>query len=1321
MLVLVLALTVGVGAQDTESGASEDIFDFKGYSLSPFGSDFCLGFTVNREAKDAYEAELGRAVDIGIVFASYDNLNGRAPLDENGEPITLEQGKVISLLLNDFEYTNYDFKLTDITEDLYSHKFIISAYLYNGEKVFYYQDNGKSESVSGVSYTEVLDILHEHTFVNVVSDSYIRTEATCTDNATYYKSCSDCGDASPDEWFEAESSSFGHRASTLAGKDATCTESGLTQGSCCSVCGTVLLEQSEIPATGHSYEAVLSKSTAPTLSASGKKVTTCTACSDTVTETVSKLTASKVTKDQIYSVTTGEFNPAAANVWKVFDGTTATSDLWSAGNDWFGNVGDVLTITLDQEMYLSSLYVYVGGNYTFAKVTTKNAKGAITGTNSVCADVNPYGGDGGKVTVLSGKNILVYTIEIEITSLKWESAKTFKLSEVELYAADIDLSFDHTHVYRDFVEQTVAPTCYTEGNATYACYCGKETTVAVPTLEHSYDTLSSVQEATCSENGREIYSCVCGDTSEVVLYAKGHVYERFVSYSTEPTIAKTGVSLYQCIGCDLREERVAPMLPLEAINYLRVAKMDGTTVTFKFNIISDPVYYEVRYSTSEITSANYASASILESTAYGNGEITVEINLNASLDNCYYVAVRPYIGENVGEIYTLRVGGNKLIPIDYSDSRVYHGETLSSFQKLFDEQSDDYRTGGLTPSSVLSRIFTDSSDTLLYGMSLSPIVDLEYMHYVSDVYVYFASSGKTVKVRWAKTPVDFMAGDEKWEGSYEFTAQTGWNQISISQDARFIQIIFEDGYAPSEMLIYGYQNGEGDKITLAEKDGPTISEMMGMCGFVAGGSGNTPVDSVICSTVLREYHNFGWSYDLNSYMTRPSFFQGSWMCNFDIQYRDYSAAGINVIPCIQWNLVNVNVSNKVDENKLPVVENNAFVRADFFDRFDPHTYFMYSDSMFALAARYGSNNSQELADIAAQRTKDTTQVVGLNYIRWIELGNEPDGSWNGVHNYYSAYQYAALLSAGYDGHCSTMVSSVLSDGYHFGAKNADPNIGVAMAGISAADCNYINAMSYWMMANRADGQVAYDAFNVHHYMTKQIEIGNNKFYVGVSPEEGQLKEVMAKFVELRNKYYIDKEVWITEFGWDTNQSYDTSTSSHAYGDYTGRQVQAMWLTRSYLLLSSIGVDKATMYMCEDAGVEEESVGKYGTCGVIAYEKDENGNTVEVKKDSYYYIYTLKNTLGDYSFKREIAAYDENVLIYEYENAEGKTAYAVWCKTSDGTTSRNYQLKIDSKTATATLVEAVYGDIDGVQTSLTSDNIGYVTINVTENPVYVLVD
>lgn len=43
-----------------------------------------------------------------------------------------------------------------------------------------------------------------------------------------------------------------HTPETVPGKAATCTETGLTEGSKCSVCGIILTAQSAIPAKGHS-------------------------------------------------------------------------------------------------------------------------------------------------------------------------------------------------------------------------------------------------------------------------------------------------------------------------------------------------------------------------------------------------------------------------------------------------------------------------------------------------------------------------------------------------------------------------------------------------------------------------------------------------------------------------------------------------------------------------------------------------------------------------------------------------------------------------------------------------------------------------------------------------------------------------------------------------------------------------------------------------------------------------------------------------------------------------------------------------------------
>ena len=70
---------------------------------------------------------------------------------------------------------------------------------------------------------------------------HVFADATCEAP----KTCTICG--------VTEGEALGHTEEILMGKDATCTEAGLTDGKKCSVCGTVLAEQTEIPA-GHTLE-----------------------------------------------------------------------------------------------------------------------------------------------------------------------------------------------------------------------------------------------------------------------------------------------------------------------------------------------------------------------------------------------------------------------------------------------------------------------------------------------------------------------------------------------------------------------------------------------------------------------------------------------------------------------------------------------------------------------------------------------------------------------------------------------------------------------------------------------------------------------------------------------------------------------------------------------------------------------------------------------------------------------------------------------------------------------------------------------------------
>ena len=89
--------------------------------------------------------------------------------------------------------------------------------------------------------------LAEHTEVTIPGKAATCTETGLTDGTK----CSVCG-----EILEAQKEipAKGHTDVTIPGKAATCTETGLTDGTKCSVCGEILVAQKEIPAKGHNYE-----------------------------------------------------------------------------------------------------------------------------------------------------------------------------------------------------------------------------------------------------------------------------------------------------------------------------------------------------------------------------------------------------------------------------------------------------------------------------------------------------------------------------------------------------------------------------------------------------------------------------------------------------------------------------------------------------------------------------------------------------------------------------------------------------------------------------------------------------------------------------------------------------------------------------------------------------------------------------------------------------------------------------------------------------------------------------------------------------------
>ena len=111
------------------------------------------------------------------------------------------------------------------------------------------------------------------------------------------------------------------------------------------------------------------------------------------------------------------------------------------------------------------------------------------------------------------------------------------------------------------------------------------------------------------------------------------------------------------------------------------------------------------------------------------------------------------------------------------------------------------------------------------------------------------------------------------------------------------------------------------------------------------------------------------------------------------------------------------------------------------------------------------------------------------------------------------------------------------------------------------------------------------------------------------------------------------------------------------------------------------------------------------------------------KPGYYYMRTLLNTLRDYTFRRELKSGNDDVWVYQYSNADHDEAYALWCPTSNMTKVDGYKLYVGTDYESVTLVEsdAENAKPEGKTTELTVDANGFVSVNVSENPVYVVVN
>ncbi|WP_188558560.1 T9SS type A sorting domain-containing protein [Hymenobacter glacieicola] len=432
-----------------------------------------------------------------------------------------------------------------------------------------------------------------------------------------------------------------------------------------------------------------------------------------------------------------------------------------------------------------------------------------------------------------------------------------------------------------------------------------------------------------------------------------------------------------------------------------------------------------------------------------------------------------------------------------------------------------------------------------------------------------------------------------------------------------------------------------------------------------------------------------------SYTFNPTH-SGGW--NYDAMYQRLKAEGIEVLACIKtlpgW-LLNTWPADQRDHENVPVRGG-----ADFGN---PASYREQARMGFQFAARYGRNTGLSRSLVTVNTTPrwpgdGINEVkIGLNLITYMECDNERDKWWKGAKAYQTPAQYAANLSAFYDGHKNTMGAGI-------GVKNADPTMQVVMAGLAKPDPEYVKGMVEWCRQNRGyrpDGSVnlCWDVINYHNYSNDAGTSQGGNSTRGAAPEVSDAAPVARSFVQMARQHCGNMPVWITETGFDTNQG--SPFKAIAIGGRSVQETQADWILRTALLYPRYGVERVFFYQLYDDNPGSST--QFATMGLL--------NADRTPRLATQYLRQTNQLLGEYTFKETL---NTDPVVDRYE-LNGQQAYALVVPDEKGRTVQ-YTLNL----GTAAYAD-VYRPTSGSALAVQRINLtnGQLSIQVTETPLFVL--
>jgi endoglucanase len=620
--------------------------------------------------------------------------------------------------------------------------------------------------------------------------------------------------------------------------------------------------------------------------------------------------------------------------------------------------------------------------------------------------------------------------------------------------------------------------------------------------------------------------------------------------------------------------------------------------------------------------------------------------------------------------------------------------------------------GGLFDGRTDGEVNTGWGKILDNYDSYYPVLDGEEID-ISSIRLYDGSGSNTaqpmtisvINSQGQRISVATFTGAEynTWVGPQnipnQFNLQTNFTNI------KYI-VINSWNFFPTEIEFYGnYSPGNNLVLTPSNKKSFPLRQMFGVNGFEwnfeapsnPGRIDNEYFKAAKTFTGFRHYMDWEkLESSQGSYSFNPTQ-SGGW--NYDDLYDSCQSAGIEVLACLKtlpgWMLSTYPPDQRDPEN-VPLKYGKDFT--------DPMSYIEQAKVAFQYAARYGSNKNvnPSLLSVNSQPRWYGDHVnavkIGLGTIRYIECDNERDKWWKGRKAYQTAYEYAANLSAFYDGNKNTMGPGV-------GVKNADPNMKVVMAGTALATTDYLKGMIDWCRQHRgfnADGTVnlCWDVINYHLYSTDSKTSQNGNATRGAAPEISGAAEVAADFILTAHQYANDMPVWVTELGYDINQG--SPFKAIPIGNKTALQTQADWILRSSLLYARLGIERIFFYELYDDNIYNNQ--QFNSSGLINADKS--------RKPAADYIYQANKLFGQYVYQQTI---NQNPVVDMYR-LDDNVMYAVVVPDERGRTTQ-YTLDLGNAVSAKLYVPQVGSDNMTMQTVPVVN--GKLNITATETPMFVV--